>query len=75
MMAPKPDIYSGMVADLEEYTKPGRQSTVLKGKIFADHKLLPLEFIIYRPQYLQEGDTIQFELDSRKQPINIRKIF
>ena len=74
-MAPRPDIYSGMVADIEKYTKPGRQSVVLKGKIFADHKMLPIQFIIYEPTGLKNGDIVQFELDKTKQPINIRKIF
>ena len=74
-MARRPDIYSGIIADIEKYIKPGRQSTVLKGKIFADHILLPIEFIIYEPEELKNGDIIQFELDDRKQPMNIKKLW
>jgi len=74
-MAPRPDVYSGMVTDIEEYIKPGRQSVVLKGKIFADHKLLPIKFIIYDSLDIKNGDTVQFELDKIKQPINIKKLW
>jgi hypothetical protein len=74
-MAPRPNIYTGMLAELEQYIKPGRQSVVLKGKIFADHKLLPMHFIDYGPSGLKNGDIVQFELDNKKQPINIRKLF
>ncbi len=76
-MAPRPDIYSGMIVDIEKYIKPGRQSVVLKGKIFADHKLLPINFIMYEdPDIdLKNGDKIKFELDKTKQPINIKKLF
>ena len=74
-MAPRPEVYSGMIADIEKYTKPGRQSVVLKGKIFADHRLTPIEFLIYDPEDLKNGDIIQFELDDRKQPMNIKKLW
>ena len=74
-MAPRPDIYTGMLAELEEYMKPGRQSVVIKGKIFADHKLLPIKFISYEPSGLKNGDKVQFELDKKKQPFNIKKLF
>lgn len=73
-MAPRPDVYSGMITDIEEYIKPGRQSVVLKGKLFADHKLLPIQFIIYEPSNLKDGDIVQFEMH-KKQPINIRKLW
>ncbi len=76
-MAPRPDVYTGMIVNIEKYIKPGRQSVVLKGKIFADHKLLPIHFIMYEDSSLnlKDGDKIKFELDNRKQPININKLF
>ena len=74
-MSPRPDLYSGMIAELEKYTKPGRQTTVLKGKIFADHKLLPMTCILYEDSDIKKGDIVQFELDKKKQPINIRRLF